>query len=244
MNRRGLPCVRRHWLQATDRQVLPRRPAAARSGAGRHPSGAGGARHGALIDAETANRDRLEAGPHEWSIRLESQMRNVISAQNASATTNGAGPLEHPLRLPGKAAIDAEIGAPGRSPGQAAYRRRAARNGAQSAQALVQSGCASAKPPDSGSAVRFAAETAASHGPSDSTWRRTAARVDAERRPPPHRRKRRSSKPGCGKSLPRPNLARVFRPFGGPKRLRSRHRSRSLAVFQSGANTCWSTITN
>ena len=35
----------------------------------------------AMIGAEAANRDRLEAGPHEWGMRIEGQQRNVNGVQ-------------------------------------------------------------------------------------------------------------------------------------------------------------------
>jgi len=69
----------------------------------------------ALIGAEAANRDALEAGPHEWGMRLEGQQSNVDGAPaNAPQRYNEwRAALERPLRLPGKAAIDAQIGAQG-----------------------------------------------------------------------------------------------------------------------------------
>ena len=35
----------------------------------------------AMIDAEAANRDRLEAGPYEWAMRIEGQRRNINGEQ-------------------------------------------------------------------------------------------------------------------------------------------------------------------
>ena len=69
----------------------------------------------ALIDAESANRDALNAGPHEWALRVEGQNRQINGAQTASAQhyNEWRAALERPLRLPGKAAIDGEIGAQG-----------------------------------------------------------------------------------------------------------------------------------
>lgn len=77
----------------------------------------------ALIDAEAANRDRLEAGPHEWGMRLEGQQRNVDGAQTAPSQryNEWRAALERPLRLPGKAAIDAGIGAQGVMQARAAF---------------------------------------------------------------------------------------------------------------------------
>ncbi len=74
----------------------------------------------ALIDAESANRDRIDAGPHEWAIRLEGQVRDVVTPETRRYN-EWRGALERPLRLPGKAAIDAEIGAQGIARAEAAY---------------------------------------------------------------------------------------------------------------------------
>jgi outer membrane protein TolC len=74
----------------------------------------------ALIGAESANRDRLEAGPHEWALRLEGQVRNVITP-DVTRYNEWRGALERPLRLPGKAAIDSEIGSQGVVRAEAAY---------------------------------------------------------------------------------------------------------------------------
>ena len=77
----------------------------------------------ALIDAETANRDRLEAGPHEWGMRMEGQQRRVDAAQTnpSQRYSEWRAALERPLRLPGKAAIDAGIGAQGVTQANAAF---------------------------------------------------------------------------------------------------------------------------
>lgn len=63
------------------------------------------------IQVETANRKRLEAGNHEWSLRLGGQQRKATpnGSPNERFTEWNAA-LESPLRLPGKAALDAEIG--------------------------------------------------------------------------------------------------------------------------------------
>lgn len=66
------------------------------------------------IRYERANRQRLEAGSHEWNLRLGGQQRKSmpsIGPDEDFAEWNVA--LERPLRLPGKAATDAEIGAAG-----------------------------------------------------------------------------------------------------------------------------------
>lgn len=67
-----------------------------------------------LVRAEEANRSRLEAGSYEWNLRLGSQRRRVSPSggprehfQEAEAA------IERPFRLPGKAALDAELGAKG-----------------------------------------------------------------------------------------------------------------------------------
>lgn len=63
------------------------------------------------IQVETANRKRLEAGNHEWSLRLGGQQRKATpnGSPNERFTEWNAA-LESPLRLPGKAVLDAEIG--------------------------------------------------------------------------------------------------------------------------------------
>jgi outer membrane protein TolC len=77
----------------------------------------------AMIAAEAANRDRLEAGPHEWGMRIEGQQRNVNGVQTTPSQryNEWRAALERPLRLPGKAAIDAEIGAQGVTQARASF---------------------------------------------------------------------------------------------------------------------------
>lgn len=61
--------------------------------------------------AEEANRLRLEAGPHEWNFRAGSLQRRVRSGTLPGETYRElALGLERPLRLPGKASLDADIG--------------------------------------------------------------------------------------------------------------------------------------
>lgn len=74
------------------------------------------------IRVEEANRSRLEAGTHEWSVRLGAQQRRVspVSAGDERYNEWNAA-LERPLRLPGKASLDAEIGAAGVSLAETAY---------------------------------------------------------------------------------------------------------------------------
>ncbi len=63
------------------------------------------------VQAEEAQRDRLEAGPHEYALKLASQRRRDRPLdQNYREHEIG---IERPIRLPGKAAKDAEIGAAG-----------------------------------------------------------------------------------------------------------------------------------
>lgn len=67
-----------------------------------------------LIRVEEANRSRLEAGNYEWNIRLGGQQRRSnppVSPEERFGEWNAA--LERPLRLPGKAADDAELGSAG-----------------------------------------------------------------------------------------------------------------------------------
>lgn len=63
------------------------------------------------VHAEEAQRDRLEAGPHEFALKLASQRRRDRPLeQNYREHEIG---IERSIRLPGKAAKDAEIGAAG-----------------------------------------------------------------------------------------------------------------------------------
>lgn len=65
----------------------------------------------ARVQAEDANRERLEAGPHEFAIRLASQQRRE-RAPGLGYREHEIG-IERAIRLPGKAARDAELGAVG-----------------------------------------------------------------------------------------------------------------------------------
>ncbi|HMW53584.1 MAG TPA: hypothetical protein PKD33_15965, partial [Rhodocyclaceae bacterium] len=66
------------------------------------------------IRAEEATRRRLEAGPYEWALRLGGQQRLTrLPATPEERFTEWNAALERPLRLPGKAAADAETGAAG-----------------------------------------------------------------------------------------------------------------------------------
>ncbi len=77
---------------------------------------------GSLVRAEEANRSRLEAGEYEWNVRLGSQRRrsNAVGAPDERFSEWNAG-LERPLRLPGKAADDAALGAAGVALAETAY---------------------------------------------------------------------------------------------------------------------------
>ncbi|MDP1605225.1 MAG: TolC family protein [Rhodocyclaceae bacterium] len=63
------------------------------------------------LRVEAANRDRLAAGPHEFALRLASQRRNE-RATDSNTRDHEIG-IERAIRLPGKSARDAEIGAAG-----------------------------------------------------------------------------------------------------------------------------------
>ena len=66
------------------------------------------------LRAEEANRDRLEAGPHEWSVRLGGQQRRVTPSSSANERFNEwNAALERPLRLPNKANTDSALGESG-----------------------------------------------------------------------------------------------------------------------------------
>ncbi|MBL8429453.1 MAG: TolC family protein [Dechloromonas sp.] len=66
------------------------------------------------IQVEAANRNRLEAGQYEWNVRLGGQQRKSKPALNPEERFNEwNAALERPIRLPGKASLDAELGAAG-----------------------------------------------------------------------------------------------------------------------------------
>ena len=68
----------------------------------------------AQLRVEEANRSRLEAGPHEWALRLGGQKLRTLPANAAEQSFNEwNAALERPIRLPGKGALDNEIGAAG-----------------------------------------------------------------------------------------------------------------------------------
>lgn len=68
----------------------------------------------ATIDAEAARRSALEAGPYEWSVRLAGQQRRIDASEPPTQRyREWSAALERPLRLPGKASLDAAIGAQG-----------------------------------------------------------------------------------------------------------------------------------
>jgi outer membrane protein TolC len=67
-----------------------------------------------MIRAEEANQRRLEAGHYEWNIRLGSQqLRSRPSNTDEQRYREWNAALERPLRLPGKTALDSELGAKG-----------------------------------------------------------------------------------------------------------------------------------
>lgn len=71
------------------------------------------------VGVEEAHRRRLEVGNYEWNLRLGGQQRKTYPAGAANETFgewNAA--LERPVRLPGKAALDAGLGAAGVSVAQ------------------------------------------------------------------------------------------------------------------------------
>jgi len=61
------------------------------------------------IDVGAAERDRIEAGPHEFNLRLGSDRRREV-ALDRRVQDREVG-IERAIRLPGKAAKDSEIGA-------------------------------------------------------------------------------------------------------------------------------------
>lgn len=76
-----------------------------------HPDGLAA---GSDVRYESANRSRLEAGDYEWNLRLGGQQRKTLPKVGDHERFNEWNvAIERPLRLPGKAATDAEIGAAG-----------------------------------------------------------------------------------------------------------------------------------
>ena len=74
------------------------------------------------IRVEEANRSRLEAGSYEWNVRLGGQQRRVRPASAGDEQFNEwNAAIERPLRLPGKGALDAELGAGGVALAETAY---------------------------------------------------------------------------------------------------------------------------
>lgn len=66
------------------------------------------------VRVEEANRSRLEAGGYEWNLRLGAHQRKVNAGNMPEERYNEwNAALERPLRLPGKASVDAELGALG-----------------------------------------------------------------------------------------------------------------------------------
>ena len=77
-----------------------------------------------MLTAQGAEQERLEAGPHEWALRVDAQRRRVRSPESAmqesAATATGDQRykewvlgLERPLRLPAKASADSALGRQG-----------------------------------------------------------------------------------------------------------------------------------
>ena len=66
------------------------------------------------IRVEEANRSRLEAGHYEWNVRVGGQQRKAKPTAGQEERFNEwNAALERPMRLPGKAELDAELGASG-----------------------------------------------------------------------------------------------------------------------------------
>lgn len=71
---------------------------------------------GKQLDAETANRRRLEAGEHEWEVRAGAQRRRSMPENTPTASFNEWNvALERALRLPGKRQTDSALGQSGMS---------------------------------------------------------------------------------------------------------------------------------
>lgn len=74
----------------------------------------------AMVAAGSEERRRLEAGPYEWTVRVNSQQRNVIQPDN-QRYREWQGGIERGFRLPGKASLDSEIGAQGEALAKVAH---------------------------------------------------------------------------------------------------------------------------
>lgn len=69
---------------------------------------------GSQIRVEAANQRRLEAGQYEWNLRVGSQQRRAMPSGAASERfSEWHAALERPVRLPGKGALDRDLGAAG-----------------------------------------------------------------------------------------------------------------------------------
>lgn len=64
---------------------------------------------GHRVDAEQANKERLQAGAHEWALQMGAQRRRTLAPGEARYNEWNAG-LARAFRLPGKAALDGELG--------------------------------------------------------------------------------------------------------------------------------------
>jgi len=64
----------------------------------------------AHLRAQAAEAERLQLGPHEWSVRVTAQQRRAQEQGAAGRYTEGQVALERAVRLGGKAELDAEIG--------------------------------------------------------------------------------------------------------------------------------------
>jgi outer membrane protein TolC len=72
------------------------------------------------IRLEQANRQRLEAGPHETTLRLMGQQRDVRTSPSQLYNEWGVG-VERAFRLPGKSSLDAQLGEQGVNQARLAY---------------------------------------------------------------------------------------------------------------------------
>ncbi|HET7775034.1 MAG TPA: TolC family protein, partial [Azospira sp.] len=77
----------------------------------------------AMVAAEGENRKRLEAGPYEWTARVGSQRRNIngVNGTPNERFREWSAGLERGIRLPGKAAIDEQLGAQGEAMAKVAF---------------------------------------------------------------------------------------------------------------------------
>lgn len=155
------------------------------------------------LTAESANRERLNAGPYEWTTRLSDQQRRLRNAPNEGPRgpfNEWSVALERPVRLPAKAEADAALGEQGETTARIAVedaqhetarqllaawfqwlRARVAADQSQAqAKLLSQLAGSTARRHTLGDAARLEAMQAdAAAAQADAQWRQAQARLQA-----------------------------------------------------------------